>query len=265
MNRATLQPARLDSMDLQTALIEARIQTLYQPIVRMSDRQPVGLEVLARLDHPDHGTVEPDSFVPDMEKAGLGGLLFEAVVRRAFLDWHEAGIDRLGLTLAVNLPLDVLMRPDAIAWLEGECARGGIPPEKIIIELTESQEIADLPQLAEAVRTLRFHGFGLAIDDVGPDVRDHSPLLDLPFTMLKLDRSLVRAAGNGGPDATFLEVAMAAARRAGLVVIGEGVENDAMWHHLAASGVDQVQGYLVSHPLTAGEVVAWCAAWPKAR
>ena len=263
MGLSTSGLPQLDLSALEAALLEARVQVLYQPIVRMADGRPVGLEVLARLDHPSLGLIEPADFVPRMEAAGLGRPLFEAVIARAFADWRGAGLDRLGMTLAVNLPLDVLLLPDAVAWLVAACRAAGIPCEAIVIELTESQEIDDITALAVVVAQLRGLGFGLAIDDVGPDVRDHSPLLDLPFTMLKLDRTLVQAAdGESGP---FFAVALAEARRAGLTVIGEGVEDEATWARMAANGVDQVQGYLVSHPLAAADVACWWEGWRRHR
>jgi EAL domain-containing protein (putative c-di-GMP-specific phosphodiesterase class I) len=261
MGLSTSQMTQLDRGALESALVEARVQTLYQPIVRVADRCPVGLEVLARLTHPAMGTIGPDVFVPRMEAAGLGRSLFETVIARAFSDWQLAGLAVLGLTLAVNLPLDVLLLPDAAAWLEAACRAAAIPCECIVIELTEGQEISDLPSLALVVTQLRGLGFGLAIDDVGPDVRDHSPLLDLPFTKLKLDRRLVRAAAEGGASERFFRTVLAEARRAGLTVIGEGVEDTCTWSRMASNGVDQAQGYLISQPLAAADVGRWVDEW----
>jgi EAL domain-containing protein (putative c-di-GMP-specific phosphodiesterase class I) len=248
----------LDVTELRLALAGGQVRTMYQPIVRVSDRCPVGLEVLARLADPVRGLLEPDQFVAGMEVAGLGRALFEAVIEAAFADWHGGGLGRLGVSLAINLPLDVLIEPGARDWLEGARARHGVPAERIVIELTESQPLLSMPELAVAAAALRALGYGLAIDDVGPDIRDHGPLLDLPFTVLKLDRALVQATGEGtAPD--FLRGVMVAARAAGLVVVAEGVEDEATWAAMAAHGVDHVQGYLVSRPLTAAGTVAWHA------
>ena len=246
----------LSHLELRQALAEGRVRTMYQPIVRMSDGTAVGLEALARLVDPVRGTLGPDEFVPTMERVGLGRAVFEAVVRAAFDDWRHGGLADLGLTLAVNLPLDVLMEPVARDWLDAARRANLIPAERIIIELTESQPLLRLPELAGATADLRARGYGLAIDDVGPGVRDHSPLLDLPFTVLKLDRALVQA-GREDPECAFFAEVMQAARRAGLVVIAEGVEDEATWAAMAARGVDRVQGYLVSRPLSAADTVAW--------
>ena len=248
--------APLDPTELRQALEDQRVRTMYQPIVRLLDRCPVGLEVLARLADPIRGMLEPDEFVPAMERAGLGRALFEAVILAAFDDWQQAGIGKLGLTLAINLPLDVLIQPSARDWLDATRASHGIPASHVVIELTESQPLLSMPELATAAAELRALGYGLAIDDVGPDIRDHAPLLDLPFTVLKLDRAIVQAT-RCGRSAAFITSVITAARRAGLTIVAEGVEDEATWEAMEAHGVDHVQGYLVSRPLSAAGTVAW--------
>ena len=248
--------APLDPTELRQALADHRMRALYQPIVRLIDRCPVGMEVLARLADPVRGLLEPGAFVPGMEGAGLGRALFEAMIETAFTDWHAAGIGALGLTLAINLPHDVLIEPTLRHWLEATRSRHNIPAGRIVIELTESQPLLRMPELTVAVTELRAWGYGLAIDDVGPDIRDHAPLLDLPFTILKLDRALVQSIRNG-ESLAFARTVMASASLAGLTVVAEGVEDEVTWQAVAAEGVDHVQGYLVSRPLAADALVAW--------
>ncbi len=248
--------APLDLTELRQALAGQRVRILYQPIIRLSDRCPISIEVLARLADPVRGVLEPGAFVPGMEDAGLGRALFEAVIETAFSDWHDAGIGALGMSLAINLPHDVLIDPTLRNWLEAARIRHAIPAGRIVIELTESQPLLRMPELGLAVTALRAWGYGLAIDDVGPDIRDHAPLLDLPFTSLKLDRALVQAIGSG-ESLAFMRTVMASARLAGLTVVAEGVEDERTWHAVAAHGVDHVQGYLVSRPLAAAALVAW--------
>ena len=112
--------------ELREALAAARIRTRYQPIVRMRDRTLVAMEVLARLEHPIRGIVAPDLFVPQYEAAGLAWPLTEAVVRRAFAEWTDARLDRLGVSLALNFPLDVLLIPSALRWLDEQRQDAGI-------------------------------------------------------------------------------------------------------------------------------------------
>ncbi len=253
--------AELPEAELRDALAGALIQALYQPIVRLADRRPMGLEVLARLEHPSHGTMSPGSFVPPMEDAGLGWPLTEAIMRRAFADWSGSRLELLDLTLALNLPLDVLLIPKALATLDRERAAAGIAAQRVVIELTESRPVDRLPEIRAATIYLRGLGYGLAIDDVGPQIRDHTPLLAMSFTSLKLDKDLVQQAPSDPATERFLLMAIASARQAGLKVVAEGVENQADWARMLALGVDFAQGFLVGHPLTAPEVLPWHRAW----
>ncbi len=257
----TARNDRLSVEELRDALYGARIQTRYQPIVNMADSRPIGLEVLARLEHPVRGILQPDLFVPQIEEAGLAWPLTEAVVRRAFEDWGQRRLEAFGFTLALNFPLDVLLIPEALTWLEARRREAAIPAELLVIELTESRPVTEISRLRHAIATLRSIGYGLAIDDVGPEVRDHHALLDLQFTALKLDKDLVRESPDSTTAADFLTRTIATARAAGLTIVAEGVEDLQIWDRMRALGVDQAQGFLVARPLPAAAVPLWHRDW----
>ena len=252
---------RTTTADLRDALAQGRLTAHYQPVVRMSDRMPLGLEVLARLESPFDGILPPDIFVPQIEAAGLGWELTEAVARRAFEDWGDGRLAALGLSIALNFPLDVLLMPSALSWLDAQRELAGIPAASIVIELTESQPIGEVAGLRLAIRKLRDLGYQLAIDDVGPNIRDYRALLSLDFTILKLDKNLVQDSPDSGSAGDFLAATIAAARRAGLEIVGEGIQNKAIWDRMAALGVDQAQGFMVARPLPAKAVELWLTDW----
>ncbi len=247
--------------ELTAALSAGRLQTRYQPIVRLDDGHPVGLEVLARMEHPKYGVLSPDLFVPQIEDAGLAWPLTQAVITRAFTDWSTGRLGSFGLTLALNFPLDVLLVPEALAWLETRRRQAGLPADRVVIELTESRPISELSSLRHATSTLRGIGYGLAIDDVGPHTRDHQGLLDLQFTTLKLDKDLVCESATLPAASAFLMDTIAAARAAHLTIVAEGVETDALWQRMKDLGVEQAQGYLVARPLLATTVPLWYNDW----
>ena len=260
-----LEPALLEPAELHDALAQAQIQTLYQPIVRLADRRLTGFEVLARLAHPTLGTLLPWRFIPPMEAAGLSWPLTQAVMRRAFADWGDGRLRALGCTLSLNVPLDVVLHGTAMRALDAERASAGIAAGEILIELTESQHISRLPALKAAANDLRRAGYGLAIDDVGPAIRDHRALLDLPFTVLKLDKTLVQSAVTDAEADAFLCAALRDARQAGLLVTAEGLENTQTWRYLAERGVDEAQGFMIGHPMPSAGVAAWLADWVEKR
>ncbi len=247
--------------ELRDALAAGHVHNHYQPVVRIADRQPLGLEVLARLDHPQRGTLAPGQFVPQIEDAGLAFQLAQAVVRRAFADWDGAALERLDLWLALNFPLDVLLLPETLTWLDERRRAAGIPVERLGIELTESRPVVNAEDLGRAVTALRQAGYTLVIDDVGPGVRDADQLLGLGFSVLKLDMGLVHASRDDPAMAARLDTIVAAAHAAGLLVVAEGVEDAATWQRMQAASVEQAQGFLIARPMAADAVADWHRAW----
>jgi EAL domain-containing protein (putative c-di-GMP-specific phosphodiesterase class I) len=222
---------------------------------------PVGLEALVRLNHPDKGTILPDSFVPQIEHAGLAPELTGLVSARAFSDLVSPSLSAWNPRMSINFSLDVLLMPAALERLEKQRAAVGIPAGRIIIELTESRPVEDIPLLRRSLEYLRGLGYGVAIDDVGPAVPRLGPLLKLPFTSLKLDKDLVQQVADSEEVRTFLAVTTARAKARGFTVTAEGVETNETWDQMAALGVDEMQGFLMARPLAVNAVPVWWAAW----
>ncbi len=247
--------------ELREALAGAMIETRYQPIVGMSDRRLYAVEALARLNHPTLGTLAPDRFVPQMEDAGFAAHLTEIVSRHAFADIMGPVLRDLNLRVTVNFPLDVILARPALDLLEEQRAAAGIPAEQVIVELTESRPAEDMHTLAVSLEWLRARGYKVAIDDVGPAVPRLTPLLELPFTAIKLDMGLVRRTEENPAVKTFVRATIDAAHARGMAVIAEGVETVALWKAMRAIGVDAVQGFLVARPLPVEAVPIWLKAW----
>jgi EAL domain-containing protein (putative c-di-GMP-specific phosphodiesterase class I) len=263
---AIISPPRhavLETSELQAALNGSMIEIRYQPIIRVSDRQPVGLEALVRLNHPEKGTIRPDSFVPQIEHSGLGAELTRLVSTRALSDLAGPFLAGLELRMSVNFPLDVLMTPAALKRLEKQREAAGVAADRIIIELTESQPVTDIPRLRRSLDYLRSLGYGAAIDDVGPAVPRLAALLALPFTSVKLDKHLVQRVADSEDARAFLAETIAKAKARDFTVTAEGVETETVWDYMAALGVDEIQGYLAARPLPVAAVPVWRDAWVK--
>jgi EAL domain-containing protein (putative c-di-GMP-specific phosphodiesterase class I) len=247
--------------ELTAALQGAMIETRYQPIIRVADRCPVGLEVLARLNHPVRGTLRPDHFVPQIEDAGLGAELTGLVSARAFADLAGPFLAGRDFRMSVNFSLDVLLQPAALDRLEEQRIAAGLAADRIVVELTESRPVDDIRTLRRSLERLRGLGYGAAIDDVGPAVPRLKPLLKLPFTSLKLDKELVQQVGDSAEVQRFLAKTIVQARARGLTVVAEGVETDAIWQQMCDLGVDEIQGFLAARPLPLAAVPIWWDAW----
>jgi EAL domain-containing protein (putative c-di-GMP-specific phosphodiesterase class I) len=251
----------MDAAELRAALQGTMIETRYQPIIRIVDRRPIGLEALARLNHPERGTLLPDRFVPQIEDAGLGAELTGLVSARAFADLAGPFLAGRNLRMSVNFPLDVLLQPVALDRLEEHRIAAGLAASQIVIELTESRPVDDIPTLRRSLERLRGLGYGAAIDDVGPAVLRLAPLLDLPFTSLKLDKEPVQRVAEQPMVQRFLAKTIAQAKARGLTVVAEGVETEAIWEHMRDLGADEVQGFLAARPLPVAAVPIWWDAW----
>jgi EAL domain-containing protein (putative c-di-GMP-specific phosphodiesterase class I) len=255
----------LPTVELLEVVTGAMIETRYQPIVRIADRTTMAVEVLARLNHPTHGTVTPDWFVPRFEDAGLSFTLTDLVSTRALADLTGPGFTGLGLAMALNYPLKVLSHPEAAANLDERRESLGLTPEQVQIELTESRPVEDFAALGRSLEHLRALGYRISIDDVGPAVKNLDRLLALPFTGLKLDKGIVRLIGTQGPGASMAPMVFEKALARGLTVVAEGVETQEMWDRLRALGVQEAQGYFIARPLPAAAVPVWLEAWRAKR
>ena len=249
---------------LRAALEGDGVSVRYQPVVRMESREPAVMEVLARLSLADGTWLEPAAFVPRLEAAGLAWRLTQAVMRRCFAEWRAHDLARLGMALAINVPLDAMLRRGAAAWIEREAQAAALPPSMLILELTETRPVTDAPALRAAMEQLRRPGWRLAIDDVGPAARALDHLLDMPFAALKLDKDLVaEAAADSAAARHAVQQTVAAARAAGMRVVAEGIEDRATWRRMAAMGIDAAQGFLIARPMEATALAAWRANWAQ--
>ena len=251
----------IDLADLQAALDGARIETRYQPVVRFADRRAVGLEALARINHPRRGTLPPDRFMPMVEDAGLAERLTALVSDRALADMAGAVLAEHGLSMALNFPLDVLLCQEALDRLEAARSAAGVLPGRIVIELTESRPVQDFATLRQALETVRTRGYRVVIDDVGPAVPRLAPLLELPFTGLKLDKELVQKVTASADAAAFLRQTIGQAKAHGLTVVAEGVETGEIWAAMHDLGADEAQGFLAARPLPVAAVPIWLEHW----
>jgi EAL domain-containing protein (putative c-di-GMP-specific phosphodiesterase class I) len=251
----------MQSREIHAALREARIAARYQPIVRLADRAAVALEALARLTDPVHGLVAAHRFVSQIELAGLAGDLTDQVAAAIFNDLTTADPVIEDLGVGINIPLDLLLHPGTLDRLEAGRRAAGMAAERLAIELTESQPVENPVALGRSLERVRRAGYRAVIDDVGPAMTYVTALLDLPFTGLKLDGGLIRAAAQDAAARGFASRIVAAARRHGMVVTAEGVEDEAAWDLVRDLGADQAQGYLMGEAMPATALPAWRAGW----
>lgn len=232
---------------VRDALIEGRVQVVYQPQISLRDGRCIGAEVLARL--PDRtGTLVPaKEWLGIAEWLGVTGELFEHVVSAVVRDMASG--PPLHTKLWFNVAPNDLIRPGGSDWVLQQLGRLQLPVSMIGLELTETEAITDIGRLAVVLERLRTVGLGLALDDFGARNTPIGHLVDLPVTRVKLDASLIAGIGDDMPPSSWVVKAMAElATRLRIDVIAEGVTSGHQVRLLAKLGVPTAQGYLMGLP-----------------
>jgi diguanylate cyclase (GGDEF)-like protein len=240
--------------ELRSAISNGQIVLYFQPKADLRTGQIVGVEALARWDHPRFGVVGPTEFVPIAEQTGLIGPLTTCVLNKALAQlrqWSESGHD---LSVAVNLSarsfLDTQLAVEIPALLE----RHGVAPARLELELTESMLMHD-PQRAQAtLERLKSIGVTLAVDDFGTGYSSLANLRRLPVDVIKIDKAFVIDMETSPSDAAIVSATVDLAHSLGLRAVAEGVESDEVWRRLSALGCDIAQGFHVSRPLPARDL-----------
>ena len=251
-------PRRLALLgELRRAIEQGQLVLHYQPKVDAHTGQILGVEALARWQHPEQGLVPPDEFIPLAERTGLIGPLTHYVLDEALRQgrqWSDAGHD---LSVAVNVSarrlLDLQFPHEVAALL----ARHQVPAERLVIELTESTIMADPVHALDILTRLNIMGVQLSIDDFGTGYSSMAYLKHLPVHELKVDRSFVSQMLQSSSDAVIVHSTIDLGRNLGLRVVAEGVENALTLQQLDLLGCHAVQGYHISRPIPPDQLASW--------
>jgi diguanylate cyclase (GGDEF)-like protein len=243
--------------DLRSGIANGQLELHYQPKVRLSDNRVVGVEALARWNHPEHGLISPESFIPLAERTGLIRPLTLAVLDMAIdqtAGWRSRGID---LAMSVNLSPRNLPDHELPHQIKRMLEERAVPTTSLELELTEAAIMLDPARARDVLTRLDAIGIWLAIDDFGTGYSSLAYLKQLPVTTLKVDRSFVLSMEEQAEKAMVVRSAIALGRDLGLRVVAEGVETGAAMDQLRQLGCDQVQGYHVCRPVPAADFERW--------
>lgn len=243
---------------LQRALQRQELRLHYQPQVALRDGALCGLGVLLRWAHPDQGLLAPDHFMPMAEQAGLAPRIDGWVLQEAAQQWRRWQAEgRAPGRLSVKLTPRRLEHPGWRARLAGLVGPGGLPPQVLQLEFDDAAVAAAPPPVIGALPELRRLGLGLALNRVGEGASCLARLPEIGAQVLRIDRGLVAGLPSDPASLAMVEALVAMARPLGLRVLADGVESAAQRDCLAACGVDECQGHLLSRPLPADEIATW--------
>jgi diguanylate cyclase (GGDEF)-like protein len=242
---------------LRRAIQGNKLCLYFQPKIDVASGTIVGAEALVRWQHPERGMVPPIEFVPLAEECGLILQLTDWVLAQACADlraWLDAGLP--SISLSVNLAALSLTDPLLTEKLDAVVQRFGLTPANLVLEITESMLMHDVDASIALLHKLRDKGFGLSLDDFGTGYSSLSYLSRFPVHELKIDRSFVTNAAQGGRHAALAVAIIRLAQEFGMTVVAEGVETREQSDFLLRSGSPVQQGYLFSRPVPATAFMA---------
>ena len=244
--------------DLRDALVRGQFYLVYQPQISYRDHRVVGVEALIRWQHPEHGLVPPDLFIPLAEQNGTIIAIGEWVLDQAckqLRDWHDQGF--VDLRMAVNLSTVQLHHAELPRVVNNLLQMYRLPPRSLELEVTETGLMEDISTAAQHLLSLRRSGALIAIDDFGTGYSSLSYLKSLPLDKIKIDKSFVQDLLDDDDDATIVPAIIQLGKSLGMQVIAEGVETPEQEAYIISEGCHEGQGYLYSKPLPARELSAY--------
>lgn len=237
---------------------ENQFEPFFQPKVALATGKILGAEALARWRHPEHGLVGPYAFIAPLEQSGKIDELTLLMLEKAALAcraWRQREIE---LTVSVNLSLVSLTDTKLADRITDIVRSAGLDPHYMILEITETAAMTEVAPALENLARLRMRGFGLSVDDYGTGFSSLRQLTRAPFTELKVDRSFVTGCAANPSARAIVESSIEMARRLNIKSVAEGVETQADWDVLRATGCDLAQGYFIAKPMQESSFLTFC-------
>ncbi len=249
---------------VESALEHQQFYMVYQPQIDFITGKLKGVEALVRWRHPEKGIISPEKFIRVAELTGLIVPLGKWVLRTVCAEaaqWNHHPV--LGkIEVAVNVSALQLTSGDLVQELLQILQDTGLPPQRLVVELTESAFVQDDGNNARIMHQLKEAGIKLAIDDFGTGYSCLSYLRDIPGDYLKVDRSFVMELPGHNKAEAVIQAIVSLGKSLNYRIIAEGVENEAQAAFLKSIGCDIAQGFLFARPLEADGLLQWVAVHP---
>jgi EAL domain-containing protein (putative c-di-GMP-specific phosphodiesterase class I)/ActR/RegA family two-component response regulator len=236
---------------VRRALADGSIRPWFQPKTSLMTNAIVGTEALARWIDPDGKAVAPNDFIPVAEEAGLIAELTDSMLGKALQACARWRLTRPDCWVAVNISPLLLDDPGLTDRIEQHLQETGVPPNALVLEITETSGIPETPHATEILTRLRIRGVNLSIDDFGTGHSSLRSLIRMPFNEMKIDQSFVREAVADRDSRKVVRASASLGRELGLKVVAEGVETGAMADLVMEAGCHVGQGWLYGRAMAA--------------
>lgn len=255
-NQHSLHTLKLEQ-DLFASIKNNELVLYYQPKISALDGSVVGSEALIRWQHPVHGLIPPDDFIPMAEQTGLIQPLTEWVLNKALEDCSKYLHADKSLSISVNISA-INLRDERISLtIASALDKWSVPPEALILELTESSIMSD-PEFAVSILTkLDAMGVTLSIDDFGTGHSSLAYVKELPVDEIKIDKSFIFGIKQDSNNEAIVRAVLVLAHHMNLTVVAEGVEDKETFDMLRELGCDIVQGYYFAKPMPYEQYITW--------
>jgi EAL domain-containing protein (putative c-di-GMP-specific phosphodiesterase class I) len=254
MNATTVEQLTLEN-DLRRAIERDELFLHYQPQIRLPDRRMVGVEALVRWQHPELGLVPPARFIPIAEETGLIVPIGQWVLRTACAQarrWLDSGAPPI--EMSVNMSSRQFHQENMLETVTGALQESGLDARQLTLEITESSLMQKPDDAVVTLCLLHNMGVGIAIDDFGTGYSSLGHLKRFPLQALKIDRAFINDITENPEDAAIVRAILAMAHSLNLKAVAEGVESEEQLKFLQQAGCDEIQGFLISKPVTAHEI-----------
>lgn len=238
--------------DLRRGLVNGEFELFYQPIANLDANKITSFEALLRWRHPTRGLVSPAEFIPIAEETGLIVPLGEWIIRTACA---EAATWPDDIQVAVNISAVQLTNTNLATVIVNAIATAGIPASRLVLEITESVLLRNTDYNLIVMRELHELGVQFSMDDFGTGYSSLGYLLSFPFEKIKIDRSFIADLADKSEPRVIVRAIADLARNLGIKVVAEGVETEQQLQQVRLLGCTEMQGYLLSHPRSATEIL----------
>src|SRR5712675_660152 len=246
-----MQTRRIMEQELRKALPAGEFELYYQPVVNLVSNEISGFEALLRWNHPTKGMIAPATFIPLSEEIGFIVPLGEWVIRQACAAAARWPGD---LRVAVNISAVQFRNAGLMQVIVGALANSGLDPTRLEIEITETVLLENKETTLDVLHQLRALGVRIAMDDFGTGYSSLTYLQCFPFDKIKIDRSFVKDITENTGSLNIVRAVAALANGMGMTATAEGVETSEQLDKITSEGCTEMQGYLFSKPLPAGEI-----------
>lgn len=252
--------------ELINAIERNELVVYYQPQIHLQTGKVIGVEALVRWQHPEHGLLFPDTFIPLAEKSkeAISSLTY-TVLETALQDDMARRENGIELNLSINLSAKLLSDLNLPDRVEESLNTLGFDPNRLLLEVTESGAMEDPTLTMDILTRLRLKNIRLSLDDFGTGFSSLVQLYRMPFNEIKVDKSFVMKAMTDEEAAAIVRITIDLGHSLGLDVVAEGIEDQETYDWLKELGCDIGQGYFISRPIDVNQFSDWMDEYDKKR